>query len=709
MRQVIQNIRTGQTQVIEVPPANLAPGYLLIRTRFSLISTGTERMLIEFGRANWFDKARQQPDKVRQVIEKAGTDGIIATLDAVHSKLDQPMKPGYCNVGVVVGVGGGVSGFTIGDRVVSNGSHADVVSVPCNLCARIPQGVTDEQAAFTILGAIGLQGIRLANPTLGECVAVIGLGLIGLLSVQLLRAQGCRVLGIDPDPLRSNLARQMGAEVTDSIKGQDTLAMAKEVSRGRGVDAVIITASTTSSDPIRQAAHMCRQRGRIVLVGVAGLELSRADFYEKELTFQVSCSYGPGRYDPSYEERGHDYPVGFVRWTEQRNFEAVLDQLAAGALKTDGLVSHRFVLARAPEAYDLLTSKNPTLGILLDYETGPFDAEELRLGRYVILAPLVPSAQPGRIGFIGAGNYASRVLIPAFKTAGADLRTIASAGGVSAVHCGKKFGFANATTSVDEVMADPSIDSIVIATRHNSHARFALAALRAGKNVFVEKPLCLTLDELGEIEGVLADTARPYLMVGFNRRFSPHARKARDLLASYREPKAFIMTVNAGSVPADHWTQIPDIGGGRIVGEGCHFIDLLRFLAGAPIAKVDVRTLGTGPVQSGAADKATITLSFADGSLGTIHYLANGHRSVAKERLEVFCGGRVLMLDNFRSLKGHGWPGFSRMASWRQDKGQVACALAFLDAIRRGCLPPVPIEETLEISRVSIIAQAHCL
>ena len=708
MRQVIQNIRTGQTQVIDVPATSVAAGHLLIQTRRSMISAGTERMLVEFGKAGWLAKARQQPDKVRQVLDKARTDGLLTTLDAVRSKLDQPLTPGYCNVGIVVGLGAGVEGITLGDRVVSNGSHADLVAVPRNLCAKIPDGVSDDQAVFTVLGAIALQGIRLVNPTLGESVTVVGLGLIGLLTVQLLRAQGCRVLGIDPDPQRSDLARQMGAEIVDRSRGEDDLLVASLFSRGRGVDAVLITASTTSNDPVRLAARMCRQRGRIVLVGVAGLQLSRADFYEKELTFQVSCSYGPGRYDSDYEEGGHDYPIGFVRWTEQRNFEAVLDQLATGALYTANLVSHRFPIDRASEAYDLLTSRAPALGILLEYAPPLSPAEATQAPRTVVLASSAgSSATAGRLGVIGAGNYAGRVLLPAFKRAGAELQTLVSAGGVSAVHYGKRFGFANASTSIDEVLADSTIDSIVIATRHNSHADLVIAAIQAGKRVFVEKPLCLTLDELDEIEGVLAAARDPYLMIGFNRRFAPHARKAKALLESVREPKAFIMTVNAGAVPADHWIQRADIGGGRIVGEACHFIDLLRFLAGMPIDKVEVTTLGSKHGGFFAADKATIVLTFADGSVGTIHYLANGHQRVAKERLEIFCAGRVLRLENFRSLTGYGWPNFRRLLTWRQDKGQSECAAAFVDSIRAGTPSPISIAEVLEVSRISIMAQAQ--
>src|SRR5690606_20626643 len=556
--------------------------------------------------------------------------------------------------------------------------------------------VSDEAAAFTVLGAIGLQGIRLVNPGLGDCVVVIGLGLIGLLTVQMLRAQGCRVLGIDFDPARLALARQFGAEVVNPGAGEDVLAAAQAFSRGRGVDAVIITASTKSNEPVSQAAQMCRKRGRIVLVGVTGLKLSRADFYEKELSFQVSCSYGPGRYDPAYEEGGQDYPVGFVRWTEQRNFEAVLDMMAAGTLDVAPLISHRFPFAAAPEAYALLASDDPSLGILLQYPAADAAGGEPPPARQVALGPRAAAPGKAGVGFLGAGNYAGRVLIPAFKEAGASLQTVVSAGGVSAVHFGRKFGFAAAATDSAAVMADPAVDTVVIATRHDAHGGQVLAALRAGKQVFCEKPLCLQLAELDAIEAEAAARPSQLLMLGFNRRFAPQVVQIRSLLDRVGEPKSFIMTVNAGAIPADHWTQARAVGGGRIVGEACHFIDLLRHLAGAPIVGSHAVALGRHPALAVRDDKATITLEFGDGSVGTIHYLANGDRGFAKERVEVFCAGRVLQLDNFRRLSGWGWKGFRSSAQWRQDKGQAACAKAFVDAVRGGGAAPIPLGEILE-------------
>ncbi|MDK8463854.1 bi-domain-containing oxidoreductase [Marinobacter sp. SS13-12] len=704
MKQVLQDLAKGGTAVVDAPSPGISSGHLLINTCCSLISSGTERMLVDFGKASYLEKARQQPDKVKMVLEKVQTDGFFTTMDAVRSKLGQPLPLGYCNVGVVEAVGKNVDHFQPGVRVVSNGPHADVVRVPKNLCAKVPDSVSDEAAAFTVVASIGLQGIRLVQPTLGECVVVTGVGLIGLLTVQLLRAQGCRVLAVDFDNRKLELAKSFGAEVCNPGKGEDPVAAGTAFSRGHGVDAVIITASTKSNDPITQAARMSRKRGRIVLVGVAGLEFNRADFYEKELSFQVSCSYGPGRYDPAYEEEGLDYPLPFVRWTEQRNFEAVLDMMASGAINVEPLISHRFDFEDAQSAYKVLTEDSSALGILLQY---PGDTQ----GRHKATVPLAEvqfnSSQPV-LGVVGAGNYAARVLIPAFKEAGAQLHTISTSGGINGVVHGEKAGFAHASTDTDGLMANPAVNTVVIATQHNTHARFVCQALRAGKHVFVEKPLAIDLEELEEVEVAFqaahAQGAGPQLMVGFNRRFSPQIKRMKELLMVVSEPKSFIMTMNAGAIPAEHWTQSNTVGGGRIIGEGCHFIDLMRYLAGSEIISVQARRMGDAPHLRVTEDKAAIILGFADGSFGTIHYLANGASSFPKERVEVFAAGRVLQLDNFRKLKGFGWPGFKKMNLWQQDKGQKACAAAFLESIKKGLPCPISPEEVFEVARVSIDA-----
>jgi predicted dehydrogenase/threonine dehydrogenase-like Zn-dependent dehydrogenase len=654
-------------------------------------------MLVDFGKANMVGKALQQPDKVKQALEKVRTDGLAPTVEAIRAKLDQPMPLGYSNVGVVADNGG--TSFCLGDRVVSNGHHAEVVRVPNNLCARIPNTVDDESAAFTVLGSIALQGIRLAQPTLGEAVVVTGLGLIGLLAVQLLRAQGCRVLGIDFDSGKCELARSFGAEVVDLSAGEDPLAVAQAFSRGRGVDAVLITASTKSNEPVHQAATMCRQRGRIVLIGVVGLELSRADFYEKELSFQVSCSYGPGRYDAEYEDKGHDYPIGFVRWTQQRNFEAVLDMMAAGSLDVQPLISHRFSIDDAPEAYKLLDEPG-TLGILIDY---PHSADARDVKTVELATSVGYQSSDVVCSFVGAGNYASRVLIPAFAEAGARLDTLVSSGGVSAVQQGNKHGFAKASTDLEATLADEAVNTVVIATGHNVHAQQVVAALNTGKQVFVEKPLALTADELAAIdEAWQSQHGKSRLMVGYNRRFSPLTVTMKTLLDKLAGPKTYILTMNAGAIPPDHWTQDRELDGGRIIGEACHYIDLLRFLVGAPIVGFTASSLGGAPGVGISEDKASITLTFEDGSMGTIHYFANGGKAFPKERIEAFGGDAVLQLDNFKRLKGFGWKGFKGQRLRSQDKGQKACAAAFIESIRSGAPAPVSYEEIMEVARVSI-------
>ncbi len=697
MLQLLQSIKDGATTVADTPAPQPGRGSLLIRSAASLISAGTEHMLLNFGKASWVEKARQQPDKVRQVLEKLGTDGLGATLESVRAKLDQPIAPGYSNAGVVLEVGPGVTEFRRGDRVVSNGSHAEVVSVPQNLCARIPDTVTDECAAFTVVAAVALEGIRLAQPGLGETVVVSGLGLIGLLATQLLRANGCRVVGIDFDSRKLEIARSLGAATVNLAAGEDPISTVEHFTAGRGTDAVLIAAATESSDPVHQAALMCRKRGRIVLVGTSGLELSRDDFYKKELSFQVSCSYGPGRYDPAYEQSGHDYPYAYVRWTARRNFEAVLDMMAAGGLQVKPLITHCFPFDNAFQAYELLESDKFHLGILLQYSSEKTDAALLQ--RTIQLRAPAAALAPvsGSVGFIGAGGYASKILVPAFQKSGACLVSVGANGGLSATQAGRKFGFEQATTDIEFILSNPDIDTVVIATRHNSHADLVCRALQAGKHVFVEKPLALNEEELARIEEVYYNLAEPrLLMVGMNRRFAPHITRIRELLETTHGSRAFVYTVNAGRIPADHWTQDPEQGGGRIAGEACHFIDLLRFLAGFPAE--EVKTVRQ------CADTITISIRYQDGSIGTIHYFATGHRSFPKERLEVFAAGRIIILDNFRKLKAYGFPRFKQSLLWRQNKGAREMAGAFVHAIRSGGPSPIPFGELLEVCRTTLQA-----
>jgi predicted dehydrogenase/threonine dehydrogenase-like Zn-dependent dehydrogenase len=700
MKQVLQDLKTGATLVVDAPAPVPGPNEVLIATRASLLSAGTERMLLEFGRSGLIDKARQQPDKVRQVLDKIRTDGLVETLGAVRAKLDQPLPMGYCNAGVVVARGTAVTEFEVGQRVVSNGPHAELVRVSRNLCARIPDGVPDDEASFTVLGSIALQGLRLAAPTLGETFVVSGLGLIGLTAVQLLRANGCRVVGLDFDPARLELARRFGARTVALGDGVDPVQEVLRATDGRGADGVLIAASTSSSDPVRQAAQMSRKRGRIVLLGVTGLELSRADFYEKELTFQVSCSYGPGRYDPAYEERGQDYPLGFVRWTEQRNFAAVLDAIAERRLDVRPMLTHRFPIADAGAAYDALASDRNALGIVLEYPaSGPAPQQR----SVAVASRPIDRAQPV-LAAIGGGNYASRVLLPAFQAAGFDLHTLVTTGSAQTVPTAGKLGFRRAATDVTEALGEPTVSLVAIATRHDTHADLAIAALRSGKHVFVEKPLVTTREQLAALERTLAELgpAAPSLTVGFNRRFAPHVQRARTLLARRSGPRAFVYTVNAGAIPAEHWTQDPRKGGGRLVGEGCHFIDLLRFLADAPIARAQALALEEPTRRGAPPDTFGIQLAFADGSLGTIQYFANGARSFPKERLEIFAGGGVLRIDNFRRFEAFAWPGASNDRLWSQDKGQSRMAAALRDAIVAGGAPPIPLDQILEVARATL-------
>ena len=698
MRYLLQSLKTGEIMLPDVPVPNVRPGHLLIQTRKSLISIGTERRFLEFGQANLFNKARSQPEKVKQVLEKIRSDGIVPTAQVVLSKLDQPIPLGYSNVGVLLEVGPGVTGFSVGDRVLSNGSHSEIVCISRNLCAKIPDEVGDDAATFGVLGAIALQGIRLLEPTIGETVVVLGLGLIGLLTVQILQATGCRVISFDFDPAKVDLASGFGVEAFTLSAGVDPVQHVSELTKGVGADGVIIAANTLSNDPIRQAPRMCRKRGRVILIGDVGLDMMRADFYDKEITFQVSCAYGPGRYDPDYEDRGRDYPIGFVRWTEQRNFETVLDLMASGKIRADSLVTHRISFDETPEFYKDLSETKDALGVVIDY---PAEIDSSRktvaMSEYADRRTVASRAS---FGFIGAGNFTSSVLLPAFKSANAAISTIASQGGVSGQQLAKKFGVESVTTDYRAILEDDAINSVIITTKHNSHASLTLEALQAGKNVFVEKPLCLTAEELASIEQFYSaggDAPLPMLMVGFNRRFSPLVEKIRAVTSERVGPMSLVMTVNAGHMPSDHWAQDAELGGGRLLGEGCHFVDLLRFLAGSRI-KTSLVTY----MDSVNRDTFTIQLGFENGSIGTVHYFANGHKSYPKERLEVFYDGKILILDNFRSLQAVGVSGLRKKRLRSQDKGHKAEAKGFVAAVEGRQGPLIPLDELFEVSRVCI-------
>ena len=684
-------------ELADVPSLQVGRGQVLVQSKTSLISAGTEKMLVEFSQANLLSKARRQPDKVRQVLDKMRTDGLMPTLEAVFRKLDEPLPLGYCNAGVVLDVGEGVHDLQPGDRVASNGPHAEVVCVPRNLCAKVADSVSDEQASFTVLGSIALQSLRLAVPELGEKFIVFGMGLIGLLIVQLLRANGCEVMAVDIDARRLDLAETFGAKAVNVSDGSDPIAAALAWSGGDGADGVLIAASAKKDDIVHQAAQSCRKRGRIVLVGVVDLNVRRSDFYEKEISFQVSCSYGPGRYDQKYEQGGQDYPLGYVRWTEQRNFEAVLTAIESGRLKVHELITDRFQLDDAVHAYEKIQADSDALGVILQYPDH-IDTSS------VITVRQQPVAATDRaiVGVLGAGNFSRGVLLPALKKTSARIAYIADLDAAAAHHAAQKFGAEQATTDYRQILDDPKVNAVFVVVGHHLHARFVCEALGAGKHVFTEKPLALNENQLQQIQSSIVNRQSSILMVGFNRRFSPHTVRVKKLLAGRSGPLCMTMTVNAGFIPPDHWTQDPERGGGRIIGEGCHFIDLLSHLAGSSVKSVSASMVGgNAAVRS---DMTSIVLTFGDGSIGTVNYFANGSKSYPKERLEVFSDGRILAIENFRITKGYGFKGFKRFKTLRQDKGHEGEVAAFVERVTRGGEPLIPLEQLTNVTKASFAA-----
>lgn len=692
MKQIIQDLKNGDTILEEVPVPKVKPGHVLIKTTRSLVSLGTERMLVEFGKANFIQKAKQQPDKVKMVLDKVKTDGLKPTIDSVFNKLNQPLPLGYCNVGEVVEVGKGVSEFQVGDRVASNGHHAEYVLVPKNLVAKIPEGVSDDRAAFTVIGSIGLQGIRLLSPTFGETVVVVGLGLIGLVTAELLKANGCTVIGFDFDPEKIKIAKEKGIIAVNPAEGTDQVKFVESYTDGVGADGVIITASSKSNEIISQSAKMCRKRGRIVLVGVIGLNISRADFYEKEITFQVSCSYGPGRYDENYEQKGQDYPIGFVRWTEKRNFEAVLQAMANGSLDVNPLITERVDLKDYQQIYGDMKSSKAIASILVYNQT-----ETPK--RTIEIAEKSFSGGKGVIGIIGAGNFTSSTLLPNLKKAGGNIKYIASSGGLSSTTMAKRHNIARATTDYHEILSDPETDLVMITTKHNAHAAMVLESLKAGKSVFVEKPLALNRDELSSIIAEY-NKQEVSLSVGFNRRFAPLALKMKQLLGSDATPKNIIATMNAGFIPADSWVHDMEVGGGRIIGEACHYIDLCTYFAGSKVMAVCMNALGTDPNEN--TDNASILLQYANGTNAVINYFANGSKAYSKERVEVYSQERTLVMDNWRKLKTYGFK--SGNSKSRQDKGHFNQFKALIEQQKTGGGPIIPFDEIINTTQASFAA-----
>lgn len=694
MKQIIQDLNNGNTILEEVPAPFIKPGHILIQTTRSLVSLGTERMLVEFGKSNLFQKAMQQPDKVKEVLNKVKTDGLKPTINAVFNKLGQPLPLGYCNVGKVVAVGKGVEDISIGDRVASNGPHAEYVCVAKNLVAKIPENVSDEAASFTVIGSIGLQGIRLANPTFGETFVVVGLGLIGLMTAQLLKANGCKVIGFDFDSAKVALAQQLGIDAVNPGDGVDQVAYVNNATRNVGADAVIITASNKTNEIISQSAKMSRKRGRIILVGVVGLDISRADFYEKELTFQVSCSYGPGRYDDDYEQKGIDYPLAFVRWTEKRNFETILQAISTYSIQVEPLITERVLLEDYQQIYAEMKGSKSIASILV------YPEKSNNLSHSIEINTNIFQKGDGVVGIIGAGNFTSAMILPCLKRNSAKLKYISSSTGLTGTVLAKKYNISHSTTENDIIFKDEEVDLVVITTRHNSHAALAIEALRNGKNVFIEKPLALNKKELDKVIEVYKQSGKT-ITVGFNRRFAPLAVEMKKALGSASTPMNIVATMNAGFIPSKVWIHDMEVGGGRIIGEACHFIDLITYLTGSKVKSVCMNSLGTQPEEN--TDNASILLKYENGTNAVINYFANGSKAYAKERVEVFHQERTLVLDNWRKLKGYGFNNFNS-ASSGQDKGHQNQFNLLIESVKSGGESIIPISELVNTTLASFAA-----
>jgi predicted dehydrogenase/threonine dehydrogenase-like Zn-dependent dehydrogenase len=706
MKQLLQSMRDGESRVVEVPLPAPQPGMVLVKTAASLVSAGTERMVVEFAEKSLLGKVQARPDLAKQVLDKARREGLLSTVEAAFNRLDQPMALGYSSAGTVVALGEGVQEFKVGQRVACAGGgyavHAEYAVVPVNLVAPLPDAVDFESGAFGTLGSIALHGFRLGQPQVGETVAVIGLGLLGLISVGLAQAAGCRVFGVDLDVQRVALARQMGAEAVVRSQAEDA---AQAFTRGAGADLVLICADTSSNDPVELAGELCRDRGRVVAVGAVGMQLPRKVYFYKEIEFIVSRSYGPGRYDPAYEEGGHDYPLGFVRWTAGRNLAAFVNLIGEGRLDVSPLISHRFPIEQGAEAYELITGKTgtPFLGVLLTYPETVSDGLKEKQTIQLATSP-APRSDVVQLGVLGAGNFAAAVIFPVTaRHKNIQLVGVASGSGRSAQQAAEKHGFGYATSDSEKVIHDPSVNTLAVLTRHHLHASQTLAGLRAGKHVFCEKPLALTREELAEIKAEAGNPGAPLLMVGFNRRFAPLAVKMKAFLAGSAEPLAAHYRVNAGFIPPEHWVHDLAQGGGRILGEGCHFIDFITWLVGAPPISVTAQALpDLGRYRE---DNVLIQLGFPDGSLGTVSYLANGDKSVPKERVEVFSGGRVAVLEDFRSLETF-YRGARKVekSRLRQDKGHAAEWDAFAGAILAGGPPPIPYDQLFGVMEATFDA-----
>ena len=701
MKQVLQNRKTGRPFVGDVPVPALQRGRVLVRTVASLISAGTERASMELVSKGLVQEARQRPDLVKAVVAKVKSEGLLSTIGAVRDKMAASQSLGYSAAGVVTEVADDITEFKIGDRVSCAGvgfaSHAEVLSVPKNLCVHLPAGLSFDSGAFGTLGAIALQGVRLANPTLGESVVVIGLGLLGQLTVQLLKANGCRVFGLDLDPARVQLALEFGADRA-LVSGQDAAKQISNWTRGHGADAVLITAATDSNQPVELAADVSRLKGRVVVVGMTGLDIPRGPFFSRELALTISMSYGPGRYDPDYEERGLDYPLPYVRWTEKRNIESFLELVSDGRVNVERLVTHRFSIDEAERAYQLISDQTnePYLGVLLNYD--PDRDVERRIELKSV--PTSTSDKSISVGVIGAGGYVPAMLLPHFKTEGVHFHSIATASGISANDVGRRFGFAYAVSSGAEVISDEAVNLVLIGTPNYQHAELTRKALELGKNVFVEKPLALNDEELnGVMEAAVGASGQ--LMVGFNRRFSPLGKQAKEFFEGRTAPLTILYRVNAGRIPKTHWMQNAEEGGGRIIGEVCHFVDLMQFLTGARPVSVFAETVSAKSDQIVDDDSVVVALKFADGSNGTIAYLSEGDKALPKERVEIFGGNRAFVLDDFSQATKYRDGREETVKLRAQDKGQKEQVRVICASLGSGEPPPIPLDELVATTRTT--------
>jgi predicted dehydrogenase/threonine dehydrogenase-like Zn-dependent dehydrogenase len=699
MKQIMQSLETGETYLDEFPVPHVKPAHILVQSVRSLISLGTERMLVEFSRSNLLQKAMSEPARVKEVVNKIRTEGLAATFGAVKRKLGAPIALGYCNAGIVIEVGAGESPFRVGDRVVCNGFHADIVSVPQNLVAHIPEGVDFDDAPFAIIGAVGLQGIRLSQATFGEFVVVIGLGLIGLLTIQLLKAAGCRVIGYDLDRAKAELGSQLGVECY-SCSNTIFQELILRLTEGVGADKVIICASSKAVTLINDAALICRKKAAIVLVGSVPIEIDRSVFYKKELSFQVSCSYGPGRYENLYDNTALDVPPHFVRWTAKRNIEAVIASIKAGQLQVKPLITQRCTLEGSLDVYRTIGSSN-SIATLIEYE-----AKEQVVAiqhKLTINKSYFGEADALGLAVFGAGNFAEAMLLPQLKKFGG-IKYIVSSDGRNATHLAKKFNIRFSATDYHEILRDDSIKAVFITTRHNLHAAMAIDVLESGKHVFVEKPLAMNRGEIEKLVEVLDRSSSLSLMVGYNRRFSPHIKKIKEYLSGYKSPISLIANVNAGFVPPDAWVHDPVIGGGRIIGEGCHFIDLLAYLASSPIVEIYAQSVGNLPKSN--SDCAAIIIKFESGSIGTVNYFPCGNKGYAKERIEVHCAGTSLVCDNFTHLYGYGCGNsISRVKlRTRMDKGHHEQFRRYIEFLKKGGSAPISHEDLLNTALATVCA-----